>query len=122
VGPVMHYPPRGNDARTHRWNRVERAARLAPEGALHAPGLSPRQAAPGLDVPRRTLQAWRASHERLDESPAVVAFFHSVPGLACLPRLVRAFHGVFVAGGAWGRRLGGRLWKLTGLHRVGGAS
>jgi hypothetical protein len=32
-----------------------------------------------LEVPRSTLRAYQ---ERLDARPAVVAFFHSVPGLA----------------------------------------
>jgi hypothetical protein len=69
---------------------------------LQAQGLSLRQAAKALDVPRSTLQAWRASQESLDEPPAVVAFFHRAPGLACLPRLVLGLHLVCTAGGACG--------------------
>jgi hypothetical protein len=42
---------------------------------LRAQGLSQRQAANRLDVPRTTLQAWRAWQDRLDACPQVVEFF-----------------------------------------------
>ena len=75
-----------------------------------------------LEVPRTTLQAWRAYQERLDASPAVVAFFHSIPGLAFLHRLVLAIHLVCVEVGACGIRLVCLLLQLTGLNRFVGAS
>ena len=59
---------------------------------LEAKGLSVRQVAEALAVPRSTLQAWRAYQESLDEHPAVVAFFHSAPGLAFLHRLDAGLH------------------------------
>jgi hypothetical protein len=89
---------------------------------LHAQGVSQRQAAEVLEVPRSTLQAWRAYQERLDECPAVVAFFQSVPGLAFLHRLVLAIHLVCVEVGACGIRLVCLLLQLTGLNRFVGAS
>ena len=89
---------------------------------MHTQGVSQRQAAKVLDVPRSTLQAWRASQENLDACPAVVAFFHSVPGLAFLHRLVLAFHVVCVEIGACGIRLVCLILKLTGLNRFVGAS
>jgi hypothetical protein len=95
---------------------------LAPYGALQAQGISQRQAAQVLEVPRTTLQAGRTYHERLDECPAVVAFFHSIPGLAFRHRLVLAIHLVCTAVGACGMRLVCRLVKLTGLNRFVGAS
>ena len=122
MGTVIHYTQRGHNERNHRWNRVERAERFAQYGDLQAQGLSQRPAAKVLDVPRSTLQAWRAYQERLDESPAVVAFCHSVPGLAFLPRLVLALHPVFVEVGACGIRLVCLLLKMTGLNRFVGAS
>ena len=122
MGTVIQYTQRGNDECNQRWHRVERAERFAQYGDLQAQGLSQRQAAKVLDVPRRTLQAWRAYQERLDASPAVVAFFHSVPGLAFLHRLVLALHVVFVEVGACGIRLVCLLWKITGLNRFVGAS
>jgi hypothetical protein len=95
---------------------------LAQYGALQAQGISPRQAAQVLEGPRTTLQAWRTYQERLDEGPAVVAFFPSIPGLAFLPRLVLAIHLVCTAVGACGIRLVCRLLTLTGLNRFVGAS
>ena len=89
---------------------------------LQSQGVSQRQAATVLEVPRTTLQAWRAYQERLDASPAVVAFFHSVPGLAFLHRLVLAIHLVCVEVGACGIRLVCLLLQLTGLNRFVGAS
>jgi len=78
VGTVIHYAQRGNGDRNQRWDRIERADLFAQYGALQTQGVSQRQAAKVLDVPRSTLQAWRAYQERLDACPAVVAFFQSV--------------------------------------------
>src|SRR5689334_22628537 len=75
-----------------------------------------------LNVPPSTLQAWQAYQESLDESPTVVAFFHSVPGLAFLHRLVLAIHLVCVEVGACGISLVCLLLQLTGLNRFVGAS
>lgn len=71
---------------------------------------------------RSTLQAWQAYQARLDACPAVVAFFHSVPGLAFLHRRVLALHLVCVEVGACGMRLVCLLLPLTGLQRFVGAS
>jgi hypothetical protein len=122
VGTIIQYQQRGNDERNQRWNRVERTELFARYGDLHAQGLSQRQAAKVLDVPRSTLQAWRAYQERLDESPVVVAFFHSVAGLAFLHRLVVALHLVYTEVGACGIRLVCLFLRITGLNRFVGAS
>ena len=122
MGTVIKSTPRGNDDRHQRWERIERAELLEQYGALQARGLSQRQAAQMLEVPRSTLQAWRVYQERLDECPTVVAFFHSVPGLAFLHRLVLAIHLVCVEVGACGIRLVCLLLQLTGLNRFVGAS
>ena len=50
----------GNEARYQRWPRLKRADLPAPYGDPHAQGISQRQAAKVLDVPRSTWQAWRA--------------------------------------------------------------
>ena len=113
---------RGNHDRNQRWARFERADLLKRYGALHTQGVSQRQAARVLDVPRSTLQAWRASQDRLDACPVVVAFFHSVAGLAFLQRLVIALHVVCVEIGACGIRLVCLVLELTGLHRFVGVS
>jgi hypothetical protein len=122
VGTVIQYQQRGSADRHQRWERLERAEQCERYGALKAQGMSQRQAAKVLDVPRSTLQAWRAYQERLDECPAVVAFFHSVPGLAFLHRLVLAIHLVCTEVGACGIRLVCLLLQLTGLNRFVGTS
>jgi hypothetical protein len=122
VGTVIQEKQQGNDERHQRWDRRERAELFAQYSDLHAQGLSLRQAAKALDVPRSTLQAWRASQESLDEHPAVVAFFHRAPGLAFLHRLVLGIPLVCTEVGACGMRLGCLLVKLTGLDRFVAAS
>jgi hypothetical protein len=122
VGTVIQSAQRGNEDRHQRWDRREHAEVWEQYGALQARGLSQRQAAQMLEVPRSTLQAWQAYQERLDACPAVVAFFHSVAGLAFLHQLVIAFHLVCVEIGACGIRLVCLLLKLTGLNRFVGAS
>ena len=122
MGTVIQSAQRGNEDRHQRWARLEHAALWEQYRELQSQGVSPRRAATVLEVPRTTLQAWRAYHERLDACPAVVAFFHSIPGLACLPRLVLAIHLVCVEVGACGIRLVCLLLQLTGLHRFVGAS
>ena len=122
MGTVIPYPPCGNEDRHQRWERRERAERFEQYGDLQAQGISQRQAAKVLAVPRSTLQAWRAYHERLDECPAVVVFFQSPPGLAFLHRLFLAIHLVCSEGGACGIRLVCLLLEITGLDRFVGAS
>jgi hypothetical protein len=122
VGTVIQYQQRGNEDRHQRWDRLERAGLGERYGHLQAQGLSQRQAAQVLDVPRTTLQAWQAYQERLDESPVVVAFFHSVAGLAFLHRLVLALPLVYTEVGACGIRLVCLFLRLTGLNRFVGAS
>ena len=105
MGTVLQSLSQNNDARHPRWDRTRRAALFDQYRALQAQGLSLRQAAKALDVPRSTLQAWRVYQARLDEHPAVVAFFHSAPGLAFWPRLVLGIHLVCTEVGACGMRL-----------------
>src|SRR5262245_58812287 len=122
VGTVIQTHPQSNGDRHPRWDRTRRAALFDQYLDLQAQGFSLRQAARALEVPRSTLQAWRAYQERLDEHPAVVAFFHSCPGLAFLHRLVLGIHLVCTEVGACGIRLVCLLLKLTGLDRFVGAS
>jgi hypothetical protein len=122
VSTVIKAQPRGQCDRHQRWERSRRAALLEQDRALQAQGLSQRQAAHRLDVPRTTLQAWRAWQDRLDACPQLVAFFESVPGLACLHRLGLALPVVFVEVGVCGMRLVCLLLQITGLNRFVGAS
>jgi Family of unknown function (DUF6399) len=122
VSTVIDAQPRSNRDRHQRWERCQRAELLEQYRDLQARGLSQRQAADRLDVPRTTLQAWRAWQDRLDACPQVVEFFESVPGLAFLHRAVLAFHVVCVEIGACGIRLVCLWLQLTGLNRFVGAS
>lgn len=122
MGTVIQYTQRDNKDRHQRWERSERAALYERYGDLQAQGVSQRQAAKVLDMPRSTLQAWRLYQDSLDACPAVVAFFHSVPGLAFLHRLVIALHVVCVEIGACGIRLVCLVLELTGLNRFVGTS
>ena len=122
MATVIQDKQRGNADRHQRWARIERADLFAQYGGLHDQGVSQRQAAKVLDVPRSTLQAWRLYQDRLDACPAVAAFFQSVPGLAFLHRLVMALHVVCVEIGACGIRLVCLVLELTSLNRFVGAS
>lgn len=117
MGTVIQETQQRNADRSPRWDRTQRAALFDQYLDWQSQGLSLRQAAKALDVPRSTLQAWRAHQERLDEHPTVVAFFHSAPGLAFLHRLVLGTHLVCTEVGACGIRLVCLLVKLTGLDR-----
>ncbi len=105
-----------------RWDRLERADLFEPYREWRTQGLSERQAATELTVPRTTLQAWRTWHDSLDLCPHVAEFFHSGPGLAFVHRLVVGFHLVCVAVGACGMRLACLFLTLTGLDRLVAAS
>ena len=101
MATVIQSKPQRNDDRSPRWDRTRRADLFDQYLDLQARGLSLRQAAKALDVPRSTLQAWRAYQASLDEHPAVVAFCQSAPGLAFLHRLVLGIHLVCTEVGAW---------------------
>jgi Family of unknown function (DUF6399) len=122
MGAVIQAQPQRHDARQAHWDRLERADLFAQYRALRTQGLSERQAANELKVPRTTLQAWRIWHDSLDSCSHVAEFFQSGPGLAFLHRLVIAFHLVCVEVGACGIRLVCLFLHLTGLDRFVAAS
>jgi Family of unknown function (DUF6399) len=122
VGTVIQLQSQHNDARQVRWARLERADLFEQYRALRTQGLSERQAAKELKVPRTTLQAWRIWHDSLDICSHVAEFFQSGPGLAFLHRVVIAFHLVCVEVGACGIRLVCLFLHLTGLDRFVAAS
>lgn len=122
MGTVIQSKPQRNENRQARWDRLERADLFEQYLDLRDQGISQRQAAQQLEVPRTTLQAWQVYQERLDEEPTVVAFFQSPPGLAFLPRWVIGLPLVCTEVGACGIRLICLLMKLTGLDRFIGAS
>jgi hypothetical protein len=122
VGTVIQDMPPINHSSQPRWDRFERADLFEQYRELRTQGISERQAAKELKVPRTTLQAWRRWHDTLDMCPHVADFFQSGPGLAFLHRLVIAFHLVCVEVGACGIRLVCLFLHLTGLNRFVAAS
>ena len=122
MATVIQAPQQRNSASQPRWDRFERADLFEQYRQLRTQGLSERQAAKALKVPRTTLQAWRQWHDTLDICPHVAEFFQSGPGLAFLHRLVIAFHLACVEVGACGIRLACLFLKLTGLDRFVEAS
>jgi hypothetical protein len=122
VETVIQDKPQSNPERQPRWDRFERAERFEHYLELQAQGVSQRQAAQELQVPRTTLQAWRIWHDTLDICPHVAEFFQKSPGLAFLHRIVLAFHLVCVEVGACGIRLVCLFLTLTGLDRFVAAS
>jgi hypothetical protein len=122
VGTLIQDTPQRNPDSQPRWDRLERADLFEQYRELRTQGISERQAAPELTVPRTTLQAWRTWHDSLDLCPHVAAFLQSGPGLAFVHRLVVGFHLVCIEVGACGIRLACLFLKLTGLDRVVAAS
>ena len=57
--PINQEQHHGNQGRHQRWARFERADLLKRYGAVRIQGVSERQAAQVLAVPRSPLQAWR---------------------------------------------------------------
>jgi hypothetical protein len=122
VGTVIQATHKRHYARQPHWDRFERADIFEQYRELRIQGVSERQAAKEVKVPRTTLQAWRVWHDTLDICPHVADFFQSGPGLAFLHRIVIAFHLVCVEVGACGIRLVCLLLHLTGLNRFVAAS
>ena len=105
MGTVIQDMPQIHPSSQPRWDRFERADLFEQYRELRAQGMSERQAAKELQVPRTTLQAWRLWHDTLDICPQVAEFFQKGPGLAFLHRIVIAVHLVCVEVGACGIRL-----------------
>ncbi len=77
--PRLDFPHLYNIDRHSRWGRFERADRFQQYFELQALGVSQRQAAKQLQVPRTTLQAWRRQQSTLDICPQVAEFFRVSP-------------------------------------------
>jgi hypothetical protein len=122
VGTVIQDLEQRHPESQPRWDRFERADLYEQYRDLQTRGLSERQAAKEIKVPRTTLQAWRLWHDTLDIGPHVADFLQSGPGLAFLHRIVIAFHLVCVEVGACGIRLVCLCLNLTGLDRFVAAS
>jgi hypothetical protein len=122
VGTVIQEQQQRNPEGQPRWGRFERTDLFEQYRELRTQGISERQAAKEIKVPRSTLQAWRVWHDTLDICPHVAEFLQSGPGLAFWHRIVIAFHLVCVEVGACGMRWVGLFLNLTGLNRFVAAS
>jgi len=113
-----------NYDRQPRWDRFDNVANLFEHyRELQAQGLSQRQVAQELQVPRTTLQARRTWHDSLDICPHVAEFFQK-----------RSWARLRASAGLWastssasksaraGIRLACLFLKLTGLDRFVAAS
>ncbi len=107
-----------------RQTREEIAAKLAEYEARQQAfaGVSQRQLAEQLEIPRSTLQYWLARRDTIEADPAVVAFFESPAGVAFLHRLVLAAQFVITLLGAGGIRLVCAFLELSGLDGFVAAS
>ncbi len=88
MSTVIDFAHHDHTDRHQLWDRFERANLFEQYLDLQAQGVSQRQAAKQLQVPRTTLQAWRRWHETLDICPHLAQFFQSGPGLAFLHQFV----------------------------------
>jgi hypothetical protein len=122
VGTVIQDTHQRNAHGQPRGDRFERADLFEQYREWRTQGLSERQAAQALKVPRSTLPAWRVWHDTLDICPQGADFFQRGPGLAFFHRIVLAFHLVCVEVGACGLRLVCLFLHLTGLDRFVAAS
>ncbi len=78
-------------------------------------GISERELAKTLGIPRTTLQHWQERRENIDEDPDVVAFFTSPTGVAFMHRLIIAVHFVTSFLGPGGVRLVCKFLELSGI-------
>ena len=78
-------------------------------------GISERELAKQIDIPRSTLRHWQERREKIDEDPNVVAFFTSPSGIAVLHRFMVAIHFVTSFLGTGGVRLVSTFLELSGL-------
>lgn len=80
-------------------------------------GLSQRETAEAIGIPRSTLQYWLARKQGIDAEPELVAFFESEVGIAFLHRLVVAAHFVITLLGPSGVRVVCQFLELSGLDQ-----
>lgn len=99
-----------------RWERGETVVILA--AYRGEPGLSQREFAQQMGVPRSTLQHWVDRKASLDLEPEAADFFESPVGLAVLHRILVGLHVVFAENCSCGLRQISHFLELTGLSCV----
>jgi hypothetical protein len=99
-------------------SRVQIAAKVISfEDAKRRLGLSQRQAADSVDVPRTTILGWLERKETIDAPETLVRFFESPDGVLFLHRLVLAAQVVITLMGPGSIRMVCAFLLLSGLHR-----
>ena len=78
-------------------------------------GISERELAKQIDIPRSTWRHWEDRREKIEDDPNIVAFFTSPSGIAVLHRLVVSIHFVTSFLGTGGVRLVSTFLELSGL-------
>ena len=80
-------------------------------------GISERELAKQIDIPRSTLRHWQERRGKIEEDINVVAFFTSPSGVECLHRFTVAIHFVTSFLGTGGVRLVSTFLELSGLSK-----
>jgi hypothetical protein len=109
------------DGSKPRWDRAEASAVFA-EAEQARGKVSQRQFARDAGVPRTSLRHWEARSRRIDEDPAVVAFFETPPGLSVLHHIDLAAHLVLTQLEPAGERAVSQFLRLARLDRFIAAS
>lgn len=99
------------------WDRGKVAKKIATFERIAKQGVSQRQIAEEISVPRSTLQHWIKRKENLEADKVVVEFFESPEGLVFLHQVVMAAQFVITQVGTGGIRLVCQFLELSGLFR-----
>lgn len=99
------------------WDRGKVAEKIATFERIAKQGVSQRQIAEEISVPRSTLQHWIKRKENLEADKVVVEFFESPEGLVFLHQVVMAAQFVITQVGTGGIRLVCQFLELSGLFR-----
>lgn len=109
---------RDGTSRNVHWSRTDTTSRVTSfEEAVDTLGMSQREFARRVGVPRTTLQGWLERKRAIDASPATVAFLESPEGLVFLRRVVFAAQLVITLLAPGGIRLVCTFLRLSGLDR-----
>ena len=104
------------------WDRKEVAENISSYERKAKQGLSQRQLAEEMKIPRTTLQHWLQRKESLSANKEVGKFFESSEGLAMLHQIAIAAQFVMTEVGPCGIRLVCLFFELSGLGEFIGSS
>ena len=99
------------------WGRKEVAEKISSFETIAQQGVSQRQGAEELNIPRTTLQHWLKRKENLEADKEVATFFESPSGLVFLHQVAIAAHFVMTEVGPCGIRMVCLFFELSGLAK-----